>query len=207
MPRRSTVALGDGPCGFDLGVRSGGGQRNRRRADQGRSVPAIRGDGHPQLDCRRLRPAADRIADAASGGRVGARSADALGPGERRARAERHHQPRLVDRSFLDRDDRAAVHADHRLPARVVSRALLAAHRHAGRRRGEVEGRFREVPRQAARRHRDERTSRSGRHRLPARSEAADRRGAQETGRPGRSGRGRLSRARRSRSGTRKTSS
>ena len=28
--------------------------------------------------------------------------------------------PRLVDRTLFDRDDRAAVHADHRLPARVV---------------------------------------------------------------------------------------
>ena len=69
----------------------------------------------------------------------------------------------------------------------------VAAHRHAGRRRGEIEGRFREVPRQAARRHRHERPPRSGRHRLPAGSEAADRRGAEEAGRAGRSGRRGLS--------------
>ena len=36
-------------------------------------------------------------------------------------------EPRLVDRSLLDRDDRAAVHADHRLPARLVAGARLAA--------------------------------------------------------------------------------
>jgi len=52
-------------------VRSGGGQRNGRRADQGRSLPAIRGDGYPQLDCRCLRPAVDGIADPAAGGASG----------------------------------------------------------------------------------------------------------------------------------------
>ena len=66
--------------------------------------------------------------------------------------------------------------------------ARLTADRHAGRRRGEVEGRFREVSRQAAGRHRHERPSRSGGHRLSAGRQAADRRGAQEAGRAGRPG-------------------
>ena len=69
----------------------------------------------------------------------------------------------------------------------------VAAHRHADRRRGEIEGRLRQVPRQAARRDRDERPARAGRHRLSARSEAADRRGAEETGGADRSGAARAS--------------
>ena len=64
-----------------------------------------------------------RVADAAPGGRVGPRSADALGPGNAALEPNGIHDPRLVARSLFDRDDRAAVHADHRLSARVVAAA------------------------------------------------------------------------------------
>src|SRR5262245_49238686 len=120
---------------------------------------------------------------------MGARSTCALGTHAYGTRIVRIDWPRLAARALFDRDDRTAVHADHRLSASLVAADRVDAHWHADRRRGEIEGRLRQVPREAARRHRHERQGRTAGHRLSTRGEATDRRGAEETGecyRPGR---------------------
>ena len=104
----------------DGGVASrcpGAGRPGRDRADQDRRLPAFLSDGHSQLDQRRVRPAAHRLRQSAARRGVDARPAVEWGL-EHAALEPYDHKVRGWDCStFVDRDDRAAVHADHRLPA------------------------------------------------------------------------------------------